>query len=239
VWDTAFPYSSWVPQEYDQIPNFRDTSAKLNTCVFNNLRWLLRFITVRVAQFRGQGRDGIDVLVILPKAAKEVLTAWWAQLGGLPAGLALEHWNAIRGLDAYGGVRCAILVSRPLPTMAELEVTAWTLSGVVGTQVPYGLLPQTEAAYRMRDGSGRRAMVARHPDPIAESVRRSVCDNEVLQGDGRPRGARRTEDQPLLTELLFNLALPIDIAELIPKAALNPDATIARWLLAQWRLPRS
>ena len=231
IWNSPFGYTGWVPE--DPVPPTPDaTLTERAGTAWNNVRWLMRLLAVRATQYRGQGQDEIDVLAIVPLGTEKALRALWEPLGGPPQGLAIEHWNAIRGLDKYRGVRAAVLVSRVQPSAAELETIAWTLTGVQGVTVPNGLLPKVEAAYLMRDGTGRQAMVARHPDYTAEAVRRAICDNELVQGDGRPRPGRRDADSPLLVEILTNVPTGLPIDELITRSDLEADATHARWSLS-------
>ena len=58
----------------------------------------------------------------------------------------------------------------------------------------------------------------RHPDEIAEAVRRAICQDEMLQAVGRARGVSRTAANPVEVVLLGNVPVP----------GLVPD-TIEQW----------
>lgn len=238
TFDDAFAYVSWAPREAEP-PGREDISyeARRERTAHANVARLARLLTVRCAQYRGQGRDGIDVLAVVPMRTEEALAGWFDHHGGAPAGLALRHFNALRGQDGFGGVRALIIVSRPQPPASELERLAWTLTGVRGIPAPPGALPLAEAAYLMRDGTGRRATVARHPDAWAERVRVALTDAELVQAEGRGRAVRRTPDRPLAVELMTNLPLPLEIAALVPAEAALADAHPARWLVAAGVVP--
>jgi hypothetical protein len=124
------------------------------------------------------------------------------------------------------------LVSRPAAPTGAFEADAWGLSGVVGTSVPGGLLPLVPSAYLLRDGTGRRAMVRRHPDPVAEAIRAAISDVEVEQGDGRARPGRRDEQHPLLIEILTNAPLSVPLNELVSLADVRREVSLAGWLMA-------
>ena len=53
----------------------------------------------------------------------------------------------------------------------------------------------------------------RHPDPIAEAARWSVCEAELAQVVGRARGITRTAENPVLIEVMADVALPVPIDE--------------------------
>lgn len=238
VHDKAFSYLAWAPKQKEPpAPNDKSTAARHGRTAHKNIARLARLLIVRCAQYRGQGRDGIDVLATMPQRTEEALGYWFSQHGGMPPGLAILHYNKLRGQDSYGGVRCLIIVSRPQPPTYELERIAWTISGVRGTPVPNGKLPEVPAAYLMHDGTGREATTARHPDPWAERVRVALCDTELVQAEGRARAVRRTPDRPLAIEILTNVPLPLAVNQLITADEALADSHPARWLVASGIVP--
>jgi hypothetical protein len=66
-----------------------------------------------------------STLVVCQKEFQEKL----AELG-LPDGIAVEHFNAIAGLDGYRAVNHVMLVGRILPPVREVESLAGALTGV-------------------------------------------------------------------------------------------------------------
>src|SRR5688572_7104321 len=76
----------------------------------------------------------------------------------------------------------------------------------------------------MADGTGQRIEAQpRHPDPLVEAVRWRVTEGAVLQAIGRPRGVRRTAEQPVRVVLLAALALPLTVAEAPTWDEILPD----------------
>lgn len=76
--------------------------------------------------------------------------------------------------------------------------------------------PSVPGVRLMDDGTGRQADVECHPDPDVEMVCWTICEAEVLQGIGRPRGVRRGPSNPVLVFVLNKLDLgDIPISELI------------------------
>jgi putative DNA primase/helicase len=61
-----------------------------------------------------------------------------------------------------------------------------------------------------------------HFDPIAEAVRWSICEGELIQAMGRGRGVNRTVDTPLGIDLLADVVLPVTVDELVPWSDLKP-----------------
>jgi hypothetical protein len=62
----------------------------------------------------------------------------------------------------------------------------------------------------------------RHPDPLAEAIRWTICEGELLQIIGRGRGVNRTAADPVDVLALCDVPLPLPVAETMPAAALNP-----------------
>jgi putative DNA primase/helicase len=108
-----------------------------------------------------------------------------------------------------------VVVSRPMPSPADVEVMAETIFGQHVARLPPGTwYPKKPIGQLMADGQGRRALVSRHPDPLAEAVRFAICEGELLQAVGRGRGVQRTAETPLEVLLLTNVPIPIPIDRL-------------------------
>ena len=82
---------------------------------------------------------------------------------------------------------------------------------------------------RVRLAGDRTAPLAmeEHADPIAEAVRWSICEGELIQAMGRGRGVNRTADTPLEIDLLTDVVLPVTVDALVPvvRAPARPGAT--------------
>lgn len=127
---------------------------------------------------------------------------------GPPDFVKLAHFNALRGLDAYGHVRGIVALGRPMPAPGAVE----TLRGAItGRATPHALAgqyyPLATTTIRARDGSAVSVNAETHPDPIADALLRSISDAEIIQAIGRGRGVNRDADRPLSIYLLGNTPL--------------------------------
>jgi hypothetical protein len=138
----------------------------------------------------------------------------------LPETISVAHYNAIEGLDIFKDVRLVILAGRTMPPPHKIENLTATLSG----SMPEIIKPdakgttwydRVERVIRKRDGTGRKTYSDRHPDPLAESVRKQVCEAQLEQAKGRGRGINRDEKSPLDIDLLFNECLSGAIDEVL------------------------
>ena len=173
----------------------------------NRAREVYRFILLRASEFRGRGAGGIDVLVICQKALEEHLIEL-----GLPDSVAITHFNAIRGMDRWGDVRCLITIGRTLPSPGTLEVLAENLTGWAVEQLPDGSwYPRQSAGIDVGGGIGLPVQTERHPDPIVEAVRWQTCEAEQVQSAGRGRGVNRQGGNPLHLDVLSNVCLPMTV----------------------------
>jgi len=145
----------------------------------------------------------------------------WLKERGLPQEITLAHYNDITGLDDFKHVRLLILVGRTQPGPAAVEALAAALSGRAPkamTARGNGFIwyrPPVIRGIRLADGSAYAVKGDRHPDPFAESVRWQICEAELVQAIGRGRGIRRTPENPLDIDLLFDTCLPITVNEVL------------------------
>jgi putative DNA primase/helicase len=159
------------------------------------------------------GRQRKPLVVICQKKYHE-----WLASSGLPEGIALEHYNAIAGLDDYKDVDCLILVGRVVPKPAEVEAFSGALTGAEPLSEAasgwwYGRVAR---AIGMIDGTGIEVENCdQHVDPMAEMVRYQVCEGELVQSVGRGRGVNRTAKTPLDIDILADVVLPITVHEVV------------------------
>lgn len=138
----------------------------------------------------------------------------WLRRQKLPDTIAIEHYNNISGLDAYGRVGLQILIGRPAPGAQAIETLAATYSGAQ----PQALADEIDAGFSwyataiegvpLRNGKQKMVRVDRHPDELCEAVRWQITEAELLQADGRARPINRTADTPLTIDHLFDVPLP-------------------------------
>jgi hypothetical protein len=170
----------------------------------------------------------------------------WLEESGLPEGIAVEHYNAIAGLDDYKHVDCLILIGRVVPKPVEVEAFAGALSGAeplseAATGRWYGRVPR---GIRMVGGSGVEVEGCdQHCDPMGEAVRYQICEAELIQAIGRGRGVNRTAETPLLVDVLTNVVLPIDVHEVAPweepSEAVEMMATAGIALASPWDMAKA
>jgi Bifunctional DNA primase/polymerase, N-terminal/Primase C terminal 2 (PriCT-2) len=169
-----------------------------------NLDAVRRYILRRWVE-TGRG----DVLIICQKDIETALKET-----GLPAAIAIEHFNAIEGLDQYRDVRLLITIGRTQPEPAVVEADAGALSGI--EPIKAGMRANRSTWYdrvtrgvRMRDGSGVAVTCDQHPDELAEAIRWQICEAEIMQAIGRGRGVNRTAANPLDIDVLADVVLPL------------------------------
>jgi hypothetical protein len=149
--------------------------------------------------------------VICPKE----LRLAWEEARSLPAGWMVWNFGAIRGRDEANSVLQLVVVSRPLPKPAQVEIMAETIFGRKVDRLPTGLwYPKSPVGRLLIDGTGRRALALRHPDPLAEAIRFAICEGELVQAVGRGRGVRRTAETPLEVLVLTDVPIPLPLNKL-------------------------
>jgi hypothetical protein len=134
---------------------------------------------------------GAEGLVICPKEVR----LSWERAATLSPCWTIWNFGAIRGRDEARGTPNLVVVSRPLPGPPEVERMAETIFGRRVERLPTGeWYPKQPVGRLMRDGTGRRALAFRHPDPLVEAVRfgsaRENCYTRWAEGaecDGLPK----------------------------------------------------
>ncbi|NFV81297.1 hypothetical protein [Magnetospirillum aberrantis] len=210
VVDKTFSQTSLIDDES------KPPEDKHRKTALNNQAKVAQFVEVVAATHHGRGvvlPDGqrVDVLLIgqlalvgdPEKGAKGRLS------GRLPGNLAVAHLNGMRGLDRYKGVSALVIVGRTQASPGEVEDLAEIITGTPVARLSSGEWYSTRTGGRLlADGSGLSAEVDHHPDRLAEMVRRSICEAEILQAIGRGRGVRRGADHPLTIYLLTDVVIP-------------------------------
>jgi putative DNA primase/helicase len=191
----------------------------------NHAQRVLWYIRKRAREFHGKGglvdigkptEKRIDVLVVCQQDLEHLLPT----VGTVPDGVETAHHNAVAGADRWKHVACLIVIGRTLPGPDGIEARAGALSGMcpVSCPLPEKGMPwydKVERGIRLADGSGLKVGGDQHPDPLAEDVRWSICEGELLQIIGRPRGVLRTEADPLQIDILTDVCLPVTVDEAV------------------------
>ena len=135
------------------------------------------------------------------------------------------HFNALSGLDRWGGIGGMVVLGRTLPAPRTVELIAMALTGRVPAPNPEDAgwwYPMTERRLRLADDRTVPLAMEEHADPIAEAVRWSICEGELIQAMGRGRGVNRTAATPLEIDLLTDVVLPVAVDALVPWSDLRP-----------------
>ncbi|OUR77315.1 hypothetical protein A9Q83_11475 [Alphaproteobacteria bacterium 46_93_T64] len=220
VVDRSFGASSLIPD------GGKDDQRRKNRA-WETYQW----IWLRAIQYRGQSQDGIDVLVVCQLGLEELFRAW-----GLPDNVDITHFNALRGLDNWGGVACQITIGRLMPKPTAVEDIAEALTGraVDKRLSPNDWYPKQTVGIRLADGSGWAVENDRHPDPLAEKIRYQICEGELIQAIGRSRGVNRSPETPLQIDILTNVCLLLVVHQPIRWAEHAPgivEAMLSRGLM--------
>ena len=176
----------------------------------------VRAILVREARHVVPGR----VLVVAQKAVEEALI----KMGGLPGNITMAHHNNVAGRDEWKDVVLEIIVGRTSPGPAVVERIAEALTGEAVLPLGQGKwYDRVDTVREMENGSFIQAEADRHPHPVAEAVRWQICEGQVLQIIGRPRGVRRTEANPVDILVLTDVVLPLPLAKTLNYADIAPS----------------
>ncbi|WP_028031051.1 toprim domain-containing protein [Gemmobacter nectariphilus] len=184
------------------------------------LRDLRAWIALRARQCHRPAARA-DLLVVGQKATVDALRAT-----GLPPRVEAVHFNALSGLDRWGDVGGMIVMGRTLPAPRTVELIAMALTGRVPAPNPEDAgwwYPMAERRIRLAGDRTAPLATEAHADPIAEAVRWSICEGELIQAMGRGRGVNRTADTALEIDLLTDVALPVTVDALVPWSELKPS----------------
>lgn len=188
------------------IPYKHAKNEKTNKTRLNNINRIRLVIEVEADKFRFIGNG--KVLVICPKDLEKQLR----DARSLGANVDFTHFNATSGLNSWEDVTLLIIVGRPEASPRTVEDQARQLFRREVAEIEAGKwYPQVQRVIRVRDGNHVAVMGPQHPDPFVETVRRTICEAEVMQDIGRGRGVNRTEANPLHVLLLTDVVLPIEV----------------------------
>lgn len=211
----------------------------------NNIKRVASLIECRAAEFEGEGAEidgkAVDVLVITYKATRELLDEL-----GLPDNVETAHFGNLTGLDRWKGVRCVIMIGRPTVGVPDVELRAEIIKGdqIIPlpdeghNESPKGKRNEKFNKWYVRDmvGARRRGKDTgpelpreHHTDPIAEAVRWTLNEGQLIQSIGRGREIRRTKANPLQVDIITDVPLPLEVDEFLTWKQVQPSpfATMA------------
>jgi len=149
-------------------------------------------------------------LVVANKKVKE----WLTKLG--ETGATLDHFNNLRGVNAYADYQNIVLIGRTQPASTDLEKSA---RGIwFDADVPLRLLDQVSGSrpfvserrgYRVKNGSGS-ANVQVHPDWRVQALHEQIRESESTQAIDRLR-LLRDHPEGLERHVFILGSLPLDI----------------------------
>ena len=173
-------------------------------------------------QRKARDHDGGQVLVVAQEPIEEGLNAYRFR-----PNVEIRHFNELRGLDGFANYACLIVLGRPLPPAPEIETEAAALTNEVPVARPADdwWYDHVRTGIRRRDGAVSAIETPIHPDPTCETVRRQVCEDELVQVIGRLRGINRGSDNPAEVVLMNNLVLPVTLDALESWTTVAPDPT--------------
>jgi putative DNA primase/helicase len=184
-------------------------------------REMAALVALRARALRGQARSGKDLLVIGQKAAIDALRAM-----GLPVNAEAVHFNALSGMDRWREVAGLMVLGRTLPAPKTVEGLAAALTNRRPLACRGGVawwFEREERRIALADGGVRTVAGEAHADPIAEAIRWSICEGELIQALGRGRGVNRTAETPLEIDLLTDVVLPVAVHEVLAWDDVRPS----------------
>jgi len=196
-----------------------DASERDRKAAATRLGDLRAWIDLRARQCHRPGQ-AIDLLVVGQKAAIDALRS-----AGLPPRVEAVHFNALSGLDRWGGIGGMVVLGRTLPAPSTVELIAMALTGRVTAPNPEEArwwYPMVDRRVRLAGDLSAPLAMEEHADPIVEGIRWSICEGELIQAMGRGRGVNRTADTALEIDLLTDVVLPVTVDALVPWSDLRP-----------------
>jgi hypothetical protein len=148
---------------------------------------------------------GADVAAIIYKSTKE----WIEKNCYVPSWLKLMHFGDVAGTNVLQEVRALFVVGRTLPAAEDITRQAEAMFGRYIAK--RGYVKATERIPIVPDASGNNSIevtVWRHPNALAERLRRQVCEAQLLHAVGRARAGQRKPDSPLDIHLWTDVPLP-------------------------------
>ncbi len=133
------------------------------------------------------------VMVVTYKATEDYIKSHLY----VPPWITLAHHGGVAGTDQWRDVRAIYIVGRTLPDAEHVTVTAEVLTGVGIAERRY---VEVEVPIHVHEQDGCNAVMVkqwRHSHPVAERVRRKICEGGLMQAIGRVRGMWRDEFNPV------------------------------------------
>lgn len=154
-------------------------------------------------------------LVVTHKAVENAFT-------GMP-GVATAHHGAITGHDAYANVETAFVIGGAFASPeAVASLAAARGAGAVTVAKPERV---TRSAL-LTSGQAVEIDVMEYEDPAVDAVHRGIYDTSIIQAAGRVRPLERTADNPCVSYVFANVALPFPVDTVIRWQDVRPDRLV-------------
>jgi len=163
-------------------------------------------------------------LVVVQKVVEDAIRE---RFDKIPAFIDLAHHNNIAGRDRWKDVDHLVVVGRTQPRLQAVANIAGALTGRYVEDLDGDWYSARMETLRSKDGKVVTVEVDRHPDPMAERIRSTICEGEIVQIIGRGRGANRTAANPLEVIVLGDLPIGEQIDELLPWQGLGINDSLA------------
>lgn len=178
------------------VTRFQLRDRDLSYSTLKQESWPRRISVLAKLIAQAHGRTGI----VLPITLRENVEQ------DLPSDVAVAHFGALRGLNAFETVKALIVVSRPAIHHRVAEDMAGVLSNRDTADLPSDArwYPRVEGHLVWREDPDAGWVVGhvKHPDPTVEAIRKSVTEAGLEQALGRGRNVRRSADRPLVEYIL-------------------------------------
>ena len=207
-------------------------SERKNKERWRNVIRLKDYLLVQTTRLRRRAVTVDDKAVCIVVVCQKELEVALHQLG-LPEGVATAHFNAMAGLDKFRKIPKIVIVGRMEPRPTDIAHMATVIKSIcretIGSGEWYPTSPRrldpksSPSIYDIPNSS--------HPDPLTDEIREQICEAQLIQAIGRPRGVRRTADNPLEVDILTNVVLPIEVDREVIWKHVVPDAFEAEFAL--------
>lgn len=193
-----------------QITDTKLSKATLNDSKLRKTLSIIQTLCDRIPHgVNVEGHDKlIKLLLITNKDTEEKLIGM-----NLPSSVSTLHYMATSGLDMYKNVPCLLIVGRNEVPILLAEHQASLMRQKVITSIITDVQKwYTEIDKEIRcKGSDFLVQATFHPDDIAEDIRYTVNEAQLIQAIGRARAVRRNSSNPLRIYILTNVPLPLTV----------------------------
>ena len=144
------------------------------------------------------------------------------QFAGMP-GIVTAHHGNIAGHDVYRDVDAAFIIGGAFASPAAIaSLAAARGGGAVAVAKPTKVMRSA----LLTSGEAVGIEVMAYPDPAADAVHRGIYDTSIIQAAGRPRPLERSADNPSISYIFANVALPFPVDTVSRWQEVRPDRVV-------------